>query len=288
METWVLYAIASVFFVGIYNFGMKIIAKRNYNTSFVTIISYSTAAVISWLYYCYTHQENLFIDSFLLVWLLAFFHRIFLFISTLTRVEGLKNIDTTIFYPIYKAFFPILMTVISMFYFKENLNWYEWIWIIIGIVIPLLLINKFENTLQKNLKLGIIFIILTTITAWIGSVISKLLATKSLDLDLFIFLWFLFWIFIAGWNYVFFQGKDIKKNTKEWVYPFWIMLWFIIFWWFYTYTASLSWNLAIAVTINSFSILIPIILSVIFYKEEMTYKKAFVIFLSIVSVILFI
>jgi uncharacterized membrane protein len=50
----------------------------------------------------------------------------------------------------------------------------------------------------------------------------------------------------------------------------------------------MEWNLAIVSTITSFSILIPIVLSVIFYKEKMTYKKAFVIFLSIISIILFI
>ena len=57
---------------------------------------------------------------------------------------------------------------------------------------------------------------------------------------------------------------------------------------FLTFTKAVEWNLAIVYTINSFSILVPIILSVIFYKEEMTYKKAFVIFLSVISMLLFI
>ncbi len=288
MENWVLYAIASLFFVGLYNFGMKMIAKRNYNTSFVTIISYSSASIIAGIYYFFTHQGNLLVEGFLIIWLFALLHRIFLFASTLARVEGLKNIDTTIFYPVYKAFFPILMTAISVFYFWENLSWYEWIGIFIWISIPLLLINKVENTLQSNLKLWVIFILITTITAWIWSFLSKILATMSLDLDLFVFLWFSFWVIISSLNYKFLQKKTKKEYSQEGVYMFWIVLGIITFLWLYTFTYSLTWNLAIAVTINSFSILIPIVLSVIFYKEEMTWKKALVIWLSIVSVILFI
>ncbi|MCD5380574.1 EamA family transporter, partial [Candidatus Gracilibacteria bacterium] len=281
MESWVLYAIVSLFIVGLYNFGMKMIAKRNYNTSFVTIISYSTASMIAGIYYFFTHQGNFLVEGFLIIGLFALLHRIFLFASTLARVEGLKNIDTTIFYPVYKAFFPILMTAISVFYFGESLSWYEGLGIFIGISIPLLLINKVENTLQSNLKLGIVFIIITTITAGLGSFLTKILTIKSLDLDLFIFLGYSFGVVISSLNYKFLQKKTIKQYSQEGVYKFGIILGIITLLGHYTYVYSLTGNLAIAVTINSFSILIPIILSVIFYKEEMTIKKAFVIFLSI-------
>jgi uncharacterized membrane protein len=57
---------------------------------------------------------------------------------------------------------------------------------------------------------------------------------------------------------------------------------------FMTFQKALTGNLAVVFTINSFSILIPIILSIIFYKDHFNKKKAFVIALSIVSIILFI
>ena len=56
----------------------------------------------------------------------------------------------------------------------------------------------------------------------------------------------------------------------------------------YSFTRALAGNLAVVFTINSFSILIPIILSIIFYKEHFNFKKGLVIVLSIVSIILFI
>jgi uncharacterized membrane protein len=51
---------------------------------------------------------------------------------------------------------------------------------------------------------------------------------------------------------------------------------------------AVTWNFAVAFTINSFSILIPIILSIIFYWEHFNLKKWMVIVLSIVSILLFI
>jgi len=179
------------------------------------------------------------------------------------------------------------MTLLSVFYFWEYLNSKEFIGIIVGVSIPLFLINKSEKKVQNNLKLGLFYIIVTTVTAWVGSFFSKILHSNDLDIDLYMFIWFLSGIFIAGINYKLGQKKWKVYSTKG-VYRLWVVLWIITFFSMYTYTYALAWNLAIAVTINSFSILIPIILSVIFYKEEMTWKKALVIWLSIVSVILFI
>jgi hypothetical protein len=47
METWLIYAIASLFFAGGVNFVMKVISHRNYNTSYVSIIAYLFAAFLS-------------------------------------------------------------------------------------------------------------------------------------------------------------------------------------------------------------------------------------------------
>ncbi len=288
METWVLYAIFSLFTAGIFNFGYKVITKRWYNTSYTSFFTYLSAAFFSGLYYLYTYWDSLYVFSWYIILFFAFGNTFFFFLSTLSRVKALYNVDTVIFFPIYKTFFPILMTIFSFFILNENLNWKEFLWIIFWIAVPLLLITKSENVLQKNLKLGLILIILTSIFTAIATIFSKILILKELNLDFFIFVALLVWTFFSAVSYKIFDKKSKQSYSKKGIFPFAIALWFIQFISFYTFAYALKWNLAIVVTINSFSILIPIILSVIFYKEEMTRKKAFVIFLSIVSVILFI
>jgi len=55
METWLIYAIVSVFFAGGYNFAMKVISQRDYNTSFVSILSYFSAAFLALSFYLYNN-----------------------------------------------------------------------------------------------------------------------------------------------------------------------------------------------------------------------------------------
>jgi drug/metabolite transporter (DMT)-like permease len=288
METWLIYAIASLFFAGGVNFVMKVISHRNYNTSYVSIIAYLFAAFLSWMSYVLFYIDNFIFDSLYLILILSFLNTFFYFLSTLTRVKGLDNVDTTIFFPLYKTVSPILIVLISLLFFNENLNIKEIIGIIIWITIPILLVSKAENKIQKNLKLWILFVLLTSIFSSIASWFTKENSISNIDLELFVFFTLLFWVIISSVSYKFFKKKITRKYSKKWTYLIWLILWFFHYMSFLMFSKALTWNLAVVYTINSFSILIPIILSVIFYKEEMTSKKWFVIFLSILSMLFFI
>ena len=52
----------------------------------------------------------------------AFGNVLFYFLSMLTRMEGMRNIDTVIFYPLYKTISPVLVTLVSFFFFQEVLS----------------------------------------------------------------------------------------------------------------------------------------------------------------------
>ncbi|MDQ7022206.1 MAG: EamA family transporter [Candidatus Gracilibacteria bacterium] len=239
-------------------------------------------------FYLYNNFGNYVFSDLGIMILLAILNTIFYFLSTIYRVKSLDNMDTTLVFPLYKTFSPILITIISLFIFGESLNFKETLGIIVGIIVPLLLITKTENNIQKNLKLGIIFVIATSIFGAISNGFNKAIYNFEINVDLFVLLSLIAGTFISIFSYKVFDKKEKKLYSKKGIYKFGVLLGFFHFMSFYTFTLAVKGNLAIAYTINSFSILIPIILSVIFYKENMTYKKAFVIFLSIISMLLFI
>ena len=293
METWLIFAIVSIFTAWFYNFCFKIIVKRDYDTSYVSIVSYTISSIIAGIVYLYINWFSFSwnFNSALLLYIFALWDTLFYFLSTLSRVQALKSIDTIIFFPVYKTFFPVIITAISFFIFKESLYLKDFLWILLWVLVPLLLITKEENRIQKNLKMWLLFILLTSVLSSISTLFPKIVNINEYDIDLFIFLVLLSWILVSFASYKFFYKKNMQTKkiySKEWLYSFWILLWVLQFLFFYTIIHALKWNLAIVMTINSFSILIPIILSVIIYKEKMTYKKALVIALSILSVILFI
>jgi|GEM_PF-1767192 len=47
METWLLYAIISVFTAGLHNFALKIAAERHYNVGLISSYSYLVAIIFS-------------------------------------------------------------------------------------------------------------------------------------------------------------------------------------------------------------------------------------------------
>jgi len=289
METWILWAIVSVFTGGLFHFLWKITAERNYDSNRVNFLSYIFCSFFMLWIVLYQWDFSLRGNLALLI-LVAFWNIAFYSTSFLTRVYAMKHIDTVIFYPLYKTFWPILVTLISVFLFNESLSSREILWILVWICVPLLLITKRENQIQKGLYIWLTMVVVTSILTSISSVMAKLVQEIPLDITLFLFFNYIIWV-----PFSFLLSKIKKKTHKRnveynvtWIYIFSAFMWFVNIIAFYTFIKAIEWNLAIAFTINSFAILIPIILSIIFYGEHFNLKKWIVIALSIVSILLFI
>ncbi len=286
METRLFFAILSAITWWLYSFLHKIAAEKHYNISFLNLISYWINTII-WIVYFALNFNNIDLSNIYMISLLAIWNGIFFYLSLFSRIIALKNVDTVIFFPLYKTFWPIMVTLISLFYFNEMLTSKEVIWIILWILIPLLLITNNEKKIQKNLFLWLILIIITSFLTAISSWFVKEAVNIWTDLILYISItsitWFIMWFFHFIFNY----DKN-KTSLSKWIFKFSILSWFTHFLSFVTFIYALEWNLAIVFTVNSFSILIPIILSIIFYKDHFNFKKWFVVLLSIVSIILFI
>lgn len=199
----------------------------------------------------------------------------------------MENIDNVIFYPLYKTFWPILVTAVSIFYFHESLSFYEGLGIILWICIPLMLISRAESQRQKNLIQGLVFMLLTAGVSAIAPIFVKLANNHGYDTMTYVFLSFFMGIWFSYIGYKLETRKKIVRNY-EGVWKFALIIWALHFATFYSYTKAFEGNIAIAFTINSFAILIPIILSIIFYNEHFNFKKGVVIVLSIISILLFI
>lgn len=287
MEAFIIWAIISAITSWLYNFWFKVITQRGYSTYYSTLWSYSVAAILSfWFMFAdgFSWFHNI---SIPLLIFFAFWNIFFFYLSVISRVESMKNIDNVIFYPLYKTFWPIWVTLVSLFYFWEALTGREALWIIAGICVPLLLITKSETKRQKNLVVGIIFMLLTAFLSTLSPIFVKLSNNAWYDTMTYVFLSFFIWIFFSyAWHM--YEKKKLKKTMNQsGIYKFALIIGFFHFLTFYAFTKAFEGNIAIAFTINSFAILIPIILSIIFYGEHFDFRKWVVIVLSIISILLF-
>ena len=287
METWLIWAIVVIFVSWLHNFTLKIAAERNYDVSVINFYSYLIGVIFLGVYLIYDFKNIDFWNIYIIA-LLSFGNSLFFFLSMFSRVKAMKNVDTVIFFPLYKTFWPILVTIISLFFFKETLEINEIIWIIIWICVPLLLITSSENKRQKNLYLWIIFILITSVlTAFSGSMWKEIMV-ENLNIWLYLFIWSVFGLIFSIISYKFITNKNKNKYNKKWLLKISLISWILHLLSFISFSLALVWNFAVVFTIASFSILIPIILSIIFYKDHFDFKKGLVIILSIISIIMFI
>ncbi|MEZ4103900.1 MAG: GRP family sugar transporter [Candidatus Paceibacterota bacterium] len=214
---------------------------------------------------------------------------IYLF-STNLRMDSFRYIDTTIALPIHKFFSPLFVLLFGVILFKENLTTIEFIGIILGVLIPLLLINQTENGRQQNLKQGVLLITLSALLSGVGAVIYKLVT------DLFsavLFFAGIANIILALASIFFHKSRGVIKDTKTmslnsdliklvFISGFVQMISFSTLILSFAYSGSL----AIVYTITSLYIIIPIVLSIIFYNEHWNTRKVVAIVLSILAVVL--
>jgi drug/metabolite transporter (DMT)-like permease len=286
METWMVFAIASIFTIWFYNFTLKIAAEKNYNVSIINIYSYLIWILFLWTYLLF-EPGSIDYSVIYTMSIFAFLNWLLFILWVFSRIESMKNIDTVIFFPLYKTVWPILVTGVSLFFFKETLQLKEIIGIIIWISVPLLLITSSENKKQKNLCLWIILVLITAILSTIGSWISKEVMLREYNIVFYVFMISIFWLLSSIFSYYYLNQKNKKYNHK-WIWKFSLISWILHTASFFTFMLALKWNLAIVFTISSFSIIIPIILSIIFYNDHFNMKKWFVIALSIISILFFI
>lgn len=99
MEIWFIYAFASSIFMGLYTFIQKISAEKNHNSANTTMYSMLTTAILGFIYIIITKQL---LDNIIPVLILSLINMGFYYISVITRLEALKSVPATIFFPYTK------------------------------------------------------------------------------------------------------------------------------------------------------------------------------------------
>ena len=114
---------------------------------------------------------------------------------------------------------------------------------------------------------------------------SKIISMNNFNLYFYISIWWITWWLLSLFQYK--RKSNLNKNNISKIKRTAIFNGFLVFIWSVFFIKALSWSLLIVYTINSFSILVPIILSTIFYKENLDLRKIIAIILTIMSMLFF-
>ncbi len=288
MESWIIFALIASLSAGSYNFLQKMQSEW-WKISDMWFIVYTyvylslfgiIALGLSWKQLDYSNTVLLY--SFLIT---------FIFIIIVkTRLRSLRYISTSSYFINYRMFSSALLIFAGMLFFSEQITLKEIIWIIVWFVVFYLLLEKTWKKKKKKSLLAWYWYLIVWIV-WMASI--QLLAKDFVLKDLDIYsLMFFEWLFGIAISMFLIKWKSVKRVLKiESMKDHLFLLASGSIFSLSVYTNNMAfdwWDVAIVYKIISYSLFIPIILSIIFYNEKVWIKQVIAFILTIISILLFV
>jgi drug/metabolite transporter (DMT)-like permease len=280
MEPWFLFALVSAVFAGLYSFTTRVSAHFQHHSAHVYLYSCISAATLSGIAAIFSQPDFSRIE---LIFFIALVDALAYMVASMMRVDALKVIDSTLFFPIYKVSGSIVAVIIGILLFSETLTVIQSLGISVGLLAPLLLINRTERLRQRNLSKGLFFTSIGVTGALVATVMGKLISVLELDISLYIFFAFSLSIPIAAYLYKRTNSTTHKVRHVEWVGLLGGLFMFANLFFF---MRALAGNLAMTYLINSFSTVFVVGLSVLVFREHVNWKKAAALVVTIISLMM--
>lgn len=279
------WAVLSAVTAGFQIFISKVFAERGGSGEVYTFLMYGTSCVltmITWAFFGAFPTEG-----FLYVFVFAFLSGVTHGIGSIIRVDSLRYIDSTIYFPLNKVLGPLFVLCIGIFVLHEALTTPELIGVFLSFLVPLLLISRVEKTRQKNLSRGLVLLVVSTLLTS-GSMFFVKLAVNGGGAVLFVSMA----SSLAGvtMSVISFLLKHKHVNMYTAHSSDWLIGIAAGFFGYVSFASIVkayeTGFLSLVYTINAHYILIPVFLSVWWYKEHMDMRKFAAVILSCITLTL--
>lgn len=283
--TTLMWTLAATVFAGLHIFAGKVVAQKKLNAAWNNIITYAIAGPT--FLFCFLLTGEVLPVYWQEISAFALAAGATYAISAYTRIEALRFIDTVIFFPLSKILAPLIAVCGGMFFFHETLTPFNMLGVALSICVPILLIQKSEHARQSNLKFGIILMVISTVTATATHLLAKGAVTLSGG-EIFFYMGVAqcagLFISLALLKQEEHRAKEKYKHTKQ-DYLYGILSSLLGMASYIALMKALSTGqISLVYTIQAHYIVIPIILSVWFYKEHMDMRKFIAVALSMAAI----
>lgn len=288
---WFVFALLSVVLTGFQSFGQKIAVQRGYDTVLQSALTALVATLLSLVLYAFTPSAHTHLSG--MFFALGIVGGVAYLLSSIARLESLKFIDSTIHFPLYKVVGPAIVAGIGIGLLGDMVSPSEFVGIILSCLVPMLLITRSEHHRQKNLKLGVFFTLIATVLAAVTAGANAYLLKGDPYLVLPIVVITCFFGFVFGLC-MFLRRHKVREMRSALLshlsLPFAGLassVGIALALSSYTYLLAVAGSdVSLVYSINAHYILIPVLLSVWFYKEHWNKQKALALVLSVLALIL--
>lgn len=281
MGDWYLFSIVALLFLGTQRFLYKVAAEKHCSSALTTAIFMATVTVLSATVFFASGDAAPDLPALLLLSLLNSSSFAF---ATISHIEALRHLPAGITFPLTRLSLLVVI-VASILYFGEHLEGLQWLGLPLGLLVVVILAKEARGNAAAdgNLRLGLFFVGVCIFCGALAAISSKL-AAESISKSGFMALSYLF-----GTCFSLLIEKKWGKaqpigGTKN---SIWIgvLMGVLNFFGFYAFlTALASGPLASIALITGMHFVVAIILSVLIYKEQITWRRSVGIGLTVLAV----
>lgn len=283
MSTWYVFAILALILLGFQRFLYKVSAERKCNTAWTTFSFMATVAILSSILFI-VRGESVSDITFLIF--IALINSGAFLVATITHIEALKYIPTGVAYPIIRLN-AVIVVIFSILFFKDRLSLFQGIGIVLALAVIVILtldIND-RNAPQKNIRRGLLFVIIALFGGAAAAISSKFAAGNTNKMA------FIAVSYISSTLFSFGLRKKLKTEETHKMHrdalAIGVIMGLINLGGYYSFLMALATGpLSIVASITGMHFVISIILSALIYKEKLTHLRFLGIFLTIISIIL--
>lgn len=281
MGNWYLLSIVALVLMGTQRFLYKVSAESQCPTAWTTFAFMVTVTVISVIFFLMVGEPVL---DHKMLWVTALWNSAAFVLGTITHIEALKHIPSSIAYPAIRLNL-VLVIFFSIFYLKEQVSPYQVAGMIVAAGVIVLLTREAEKgeRAHGNVRKGLILVFISVACGAMASISSKFAALHTNKLAFMALSYFMGSLFALGLTGRMKAG-EVKEKRKEAV-VIGMAMGLINFAGFYVFLKALAVGpLSIVVSVTGMHFVIAVVLSVILYREKITFTRALGIVLTVVSV----
>jgi len=284
MPNWLIYSLTATVFYGILNFLYKAAAEKKYINQAVILISASTVVISALVTIIFSGGD---FSGLLSAAPYALANGTLFAFGALSKFKALKLAPASVVFPVNKSNI-LFVIIIGILFFKESPSPYQWLGIGSSILV-LILISSEQLSISGNIAMrGVYFALIAAVCTSLSMTAGKL-ASIRVDRTSYILLSYTIVVLVS---YVTFRKRTTNEEKKEAFKNPGIFLTgcsigiLNYFGYRLVLGAFASGSMSLVQPILALSILIPIFLSALVYKEKLTILRLVSIGLTLASILL--
>jgi len=282
-ETWYFFALGALVLMGVQRFLYKVSAERKCNTAWTTFAFMGTVAVLSAAIFLFSGADE---PNFTFLLLVSVVNSLSFLLATVTHIEALKAIPTSVAYPIIRLN-VVPVVIFSVAYFKDRLSGFQLAGIAMAVAVMLVLTKEAEGDKSRyhNTRRGILLASLSLVGGAVASISSKFAAMYDNPLAYMALSYLLSTLFSFGLRRRF-EQQGVSRDLRP-ALMIGLAMGLINFAGYYLFLKALALGpLSIVISLTGMHFVIPIVLSVLFYGERLHVLRMLAVVMTIVSILL--